>query len=40
LQADEKRLEGQQKQMQAELARMRQALVKSNMELEQVLVSR
>ncbi len=36
LQADEKRLEGQQKQMQAELARMRQALVRSNMELEQV----
>ena len=36
LQADEKRLEGQQKQMQAELARMRQALVRSNLELEQV----
>jgi hypothetical protein len=36
LQADEKRLEGQQKQMQAELSRMREALVRSNMELEQV----
>ncbi len=36
LQADEKRLEAQQKEMSAELARMREALVRSNVQLEQV----
>jgi hypothetical protein len=35
-QADEKRLEAQQKEMAAELARMREALVRGNMQLEQV----
>jgi hypothetical protein len=35
-QADEKRLDAQQKEMAAELARMREALVRNNEKLEEV----